>query len=256
VGTGENSLGIVNQSGGLFQTPGPSPSTSSSRVYIGTGGDAAGEYNLSGGSFMWTKWELVVGGKQTGDRGLFSITDTGYFSMDAGDRGMYIAQTGNDRGGYGHLMTTGGSFVFRGGAGVNFARYTADTADWTLSQDAVVDFDGTVMRWRDGTGKWTLLIDSDDDFQVSGAYASFTNSTVDVEFVGDYMPTPGQTWVVTETSIGILEQPGAWPASFDMYTVASGVGEGRQLILEYIPEPTSMMLLGLAGFAVLKRQRR
>ena len=212
---------------------------------LGEAGNAAGTVNQSGAT------------SEVDIEGTLSISANSAYNLSGGDLHVTTAINGADQ-----LNITGGTI----GAGANDTIATVDvTGNLTLVAAATLEAVATDISTLDQINMTAGTFDA------GGATLDFTNNgpIVDLLLPGEDAASHAGYDIVLGTATGNFGNVTAMTAaqlaaygltgSQDIYTDASGqeywVNYNASIRLVPIPEPSSMMLIALAGLGVLRRRR-
>ena len=229
IGIDDGSTGIVNQSAGAV--------TAGTWINVGQAGGADGTYNLSGGSLTTDELSIGENGPVTGT---FNASGTGVVNADE-------TRVGRNDGSTGTLTVTGSDVDFT----TNL--FSVASNDGGLSLDST----GLVSFISDVTDISTLNVNGDvflNDGLGAGSTASLSIDLTAGDPGGDLLlfDVGGD---ITGQFTGLSE--GALVAGANGRTITYDyLGNGDiALVASVIPEPSSITLLMIAGFGLLKRRR-
>ena len=257
--TANNSVGLVNQTGGSV--------TVSGHLVLGldatneSNGNTKGTYTLSGGQLKLGTNGLQIGG--TGQGTAAHPGATGIFNLNGGTldaAGQAIA--------IGQGAGSASAFNFTGGTLQN-----ASSINFPLTQTGGTLHPGPV----DGTGKTTittgdytnsggsLLVDlttagKNDELVLSSGTFHLSGASLTVHVPGGGQVPAGQYTIVdpTSTGTGVFSNAAATVLGDNgqAFTVSYHGGDGDDIVLSVVPEPAALGLLGLGALGLMVRRRR
>ena len=227
-GVDAGSVGVVNQSAGTLNA--------GQWINVGQAGGADGTYNLSGGTVNTNELSIGENGPVVGT---FNATGTGVVNAQ-------VVRVGRNDGSTGTLNITGSNVDF------DTDMFSVASSDGSLA----VGSSGTVNFISDATDISTIDV-TGDVFLNDGLGAGSTAAlNIDLS-AGD----PGGNLLLFDVGGNItgqftgLAEGALVPGSNGRTITYNYLGAGDIALISAIPEPSSLALLMIAGYGLLRRRR-
>lgn len=234
LGREANSIGELNMTGGTINT---SLTEAGSFLVVGSFGGSTGVANVSGGTIDTTAGAGAYIGE--GGTGTLNLSDDATLLGGALRIGLNDSGVG--------LTAISGSNV------------TVDVSDISLGLEAGGLTDtlavGTLSFVADSLGVSTILASGDVNLSSPDGdlllvdLSAYTGSPVDMQLI-DGATSQGEFTLLPQGTVAALD------GNANPYTIDYSVGGDVWLRAGVIPEPASLVLLGMAGLAIVGRRRR